>query len=93
MSSEPKPHERVANNGAMSISIGEEGNKTERVRELGKRQEQLKQGASTDNCVNKGTQANVEGNKDTRVKTSASFRCNKLRVSISSSPHPPCHIK
>lgn len=60
----------------MSISIGEEGNKTERGREQGKRQEQVKQGASTDNCVNKGTQANVEGNKDTHVKASASLRCN-----------------
>ena len=35
MSSEPKPHERVGNNGIMSISVGEQGNKTKRVREQG----------------------------------------------------------
>ena len=43
LSSEPKPYERVGNNGTWSISIGEQGNKgnLKLVREQEKEQEYL----------------------------------------------------
>jgi len=63
LSSEPKSYKRVGNNGTCSIPIGEQSQKTLGNKGKGK-SIRVKQRASTDNCGNKGTQANVEGNED-----------------------------